>query len=170
MRNASENIFRPRKNRSADKLNHFSEPLSADRNKEIIKVAAKETGNVGGDKFWRWYGFNSHVGWCACFVSWCADQCGYVKAGIIPKYANCRDTLRWFQAKNQYQKVGYVPTAGDIIWFDWNGDGKADHIGLVEDSDGKQVHTIEGNSHNMCRRKTYGIRSGVILGYGIPKY
>lgn len=139
-------------------------------NKEIIKVAAKEIGNVGGDKFWRWYGFNSHVGWCACFVSWCADQCGYVKAGIIPKYANCRDTLRWFQAKNQYQKVGYVPTAGDIIWFDWNGDGKADHIGLVEDSDGKQVHTIEGNSHNMCRRKTYGIRSGVILGYGIPKY
>lgn len=139
-------------------------------NTEIIRVAAKELGNVGGDKFWKWYGYKSHVAWCCIFVSWCADQCGYVKAGIIPKYANCRDTMRWFKAKHQYQNTSYTPTEGDIIWFDWNGDGKADHIGFVESCDGKGVHTIEGNSHNRCRRKTYPKNSYKILGYAVPKY
>ena len=139
-------------------------------NTEIIRVAAKELGNVGGDKFWRWYGFKSHVAWCTIFVSWCADQCGYVKAGIIPKYSNCRDTMRWFRARHQYQNSNYTPAEGDIIWFDWNGDGKADHIGFVESYDGKGVHTIEGNSGNKCRRKTYPKNSYKILGYGVPKY
>lgn len=139
-------------------------------NTEIIRVAAKELGNVGGDKFWKWYGFKSHVAWCCIFVSWCADQCGYVKAGIIPKYSNCRDTMRWFKAKHQYQNASYNPAEGDIIWFDWNGDGKADHIGFVESFDGKGVHTIEGNSGNKCRRKTYPKNSYKILGYGVPKY
>ena len=139
-------------------------------NAEIIKVAASQLGNVGGDKYWKWYGFKSHVAWCTIFVSWCADQCGYVKAGIIPKYSNCRDTMRWFKAKHQYQNKSYTPAEGDIIWFDWNGDGKADHIGFVESCDGKGVHTIEGNSGNRCRRKTYPKNSYKILGYGIPKY
>ena len=87
-------------------------------NAEIVKVAARELGNVGGDKYWRWYGFKSHVAWCTCFVSWCANQCGYVKAGIIPSYSNCRDTTRWFKAKHQWQNVGYTPAPGDIILFD----------------------------------------------------
>ena len=122
-------------------------------NGEIIKVAAAQIGNKGGRKFWTWYGLKSRVAWCCIFVSWCADQCGYVKAGIIPKYSNCRDTMRWFQARH-----------------DWNGDGKADHIGFVEKAEGGQIHTIEGNSGDMCRRRTHAASSRLIMGYGVPKY
>jgi hypothetical protein len=139
-------------------------------NGEIIKVAAAQIGNKGGRKFWTWYGLKSRVAWCCIFVSWCADQCGYVKAGIIPKYSNCRDTMRWFQARHQYQNSSYTPAPGDIIWYDWNGDGKADHIGFVEKAEGGQIHTIEGNSGDMCRRRTHAASSRLIMGYGVPKY
>ena len=54
--------------------------------------------------------------------------------------------------------------------FDWNGDGKADHIGFVEKAEGGQIHTIEGNSGDMCRRRTHAASSRLIMGYGVPKY
>ena len=139
-------------------------------NGKITQVAAKQIGNTGGDKFWRWYGFKSHVHWCACFVSWCADQCGYIKSGTIPKFSLVSDGINWFKEKKQWQKRGYKPAAGDIIFFDWENDGKADHVGIVEKCDGKTVYTIEGNSSNICRRRNYSVNSIVVFGYGVPKY
>lgn len=56
---------------------------------QIVAVALSQIGNVGGEPYWSWYGFNSRVEWCACFVSWCANQCGYIETGVIPKYAGC---------------------------------------------------------------------------------
>ena len=56
---------------------------------QIVTVALSQVGNVGGQPYWSWYGFNSRVEWCACFVSWCANECGYIDAGVIPKYAGC---------------------------------------------------------------------------------
>ena len=64
---------------------------------EGLTVALSQVGNVGGEIYWRWYGFDSKVNWCACFVSWCADQCGYIDAGVIPKFAACVDGAVWFQ-------------------------------------------------------------------------
>ena len=64
---------------------------------EGLTVALSQVGNVGGEIYWRWYGFDSKVNWCACFVSWCADQCGYIDAGVIPKFAACVDGAAWFQ-------------------------------------------------------------------------
>lgn len=58
---------------------------------------------------------------------------------------------------------------GDIIFFDWDGGG-ADHVGIVESCNGKTITTIEGNSSDMCRRRTYTVGGSVIYGYGIPKY
>ena len=65
----------------------------------IVKVARSQLGNIGGEPYWSWYGFGSRVEWCACFVSWCADQCGYIENGIIPKYAGCVSGMNWFKAK-----------------------------------------------------------------------
>lgn len=140
----------------------------------IVQVAASQLGNVGGRPYWSWYGFGSRVEWCACFVSWCADQCGYIEAGIIPKFAACTSQgVPWFRNHGLWQSGGgsYVPKAGDIIFFNWSGSkSSADHVGIVESCDGNTVYTIEGNSGDQCRRRTYNLYSSVILGYGTPAY
>ena len=139
-------------------------------NSKITEVAAKQIGNQGGRKFWSWYGFKGHVEWCACFVSWCADQCGYLQSGTLPKFSLVSDGVNWFKAKHQWQKPGYQPKAGDIIFFDWDGNGSPNHVGIVESCDGKTIRTIEGNTSNMCARRTYPVHSGTIFGFGVPKY
>ena len=133
----------------------------------IVEVARAQLGNVGGDKFWKWYGFNSHVHWCACFVSWCADQCGYIDEGIYPKFAIVGDGARWFKAHRRWAGGGYTPHPGDTIFFDFECDGELDHVGLVETCDGKTITTIEGNSGDACRRNTYTVRYSGIAGYGL---
>lgn len=137
---------------------------------EIVAVAASQIGNVGGEPCWSWYGFGSRVEWCACFVSWCSDQCGYIDTGIIPKFSLCTDGAMWFKNREQWQDGSYTPSAGDIIFFDWNGDGETDHVGIVEKTEGNMVYTIEGNSEDSCKQKSYMIGSTSIYGYGIPAY
>lgn len=137
---------------------------------DIVKVAKSQIGNVGGEPYWRWYGFNSRVSWCACFVSWCANQCGYIQSGVIPRFSLCTDGVSWFQRHHQWQGRNYAPAPGDIIFFDWNGDGKANHVGIVEKEKNGTVYTIEGNTSNSCKQHTYSVGSGKILGYGVPEY
>ena len=139
-------------------------------NQAIVQVALSQEGNVGGQPYWSWYGFDSRVEWCACFVSWCAEQCGYIDAGIIPKFALCSDGAAWFARRGQFQDGSYVPAAGDIIFFDWGGNGDVDHVGIVESVVDGRVHTIEGNSGDRCRRRNYSIGYYEIYGYGTPAY
>ena len=136
----------------------------------IVKAAAREVGNVGGEKFWRWYGFNGHVHWCACFTSYIAAECGCIKSGICPKSALVDDWVNFYKKQHRWARGDYIPHSGDFIIFDWEGDGSPDHIGIVESCDGKTVHTIEGNSRDVCKRKTYTRGSGLIYGYGCPNY
>lgn len=139
-------------------------------NQAIVQVALSQEGNVGGQPYWSWYGFNSRVEWCACFVSWCAEQCGYIGVGIIPKFSLCSDGVSWFAGRGQFQDGSYVPVSGDIIFFDWGGDGDVDHVGIVESVVNGTVYTIEGNSGDMCRRRSYSIGYYEIYGYGTPAY
>ena len=136
----------------------------------IVKAAAKEVGNVGGEKFWRWYGFNNHVHWCACFTSYIAAECGCIQSGICPRSALVDDWISFYKKQHRWAGRNYRPHSGDFILFDWEGDGAPDHIGIVESCDGKTVYTIEGNSRDVCRRKTYSVGSGLIYGYGCPNY
>lgn len=140
-------------------------------NSQIISVAKAEIGNEGGKKFWSWYGFDSHVSWCACFVSWCGDRCGFIQSGVMPKFSLCTDGVRWFKDNGKWQGRGIIPTPGMIIFFDWqeNGkrDGESDHVGIVEKCEKGIVYTIEGNSGDAVRRNNYPIDSASILGYGI---
>ncbi|MBQ3163593.1 MAG: lysozyme family protein [Lachnospiraceae bacterium] len=139
-------------------------------NQAIVQLALSQEGNVGGQPYWSWYGFNSRVEWCACFVSWCADQCGYIDAGIIPKFSLCSSGASWFARNGQFQDGSYVPSAGDIIFFDWRGNGDVDHVGIVESVVDGRVYTIEGNSGDRCRRRNYSIGYYEIYGYGTPAY
>ena len=135
-------------------------------NQQIVSVAMGQIGNSGGQKFWSWYGFDSHVEWCACFVSWCANQSGLIESGKVPKFALCSSGVTWFQGKNKWQSGGTTPSAGMIIFFDWNHDGTSDHVGIVEKCEGGRVYTIEGNSSDQVRQRTYAVDYGAIMGYG----
>ena len=137
---------------------------------EIVKVALTQLGNVGGQPYWSWYGFNSRVAWCACFVSWCANESGYLDTGVIPKFAACVVGVQWFKDHDQWQPRSYVPKAGDIIFFDWEQDGEIDHVGIVESVADGYVHTVEGNTSNTCNRRQYALNSASIYGYGVPAY
>lgn len=133
----------------------------------IVEVAQAQIGNVGGDKFWKWYGFSSRVDWCAIFVSWCGEQCGYLKQGVLPKFAMVGDGAGWFKARHRWAARGYTPKPGDIIFFDYGIDGELDHVGIVESSDGRIVTTIEGNSSDKCKRNRYTVGNPQIAGYGL---
>ena len=137
---------------------------------EIVTIALSQLGNVGGQPYWSWYGFTSRVEWCACFVSWCANECGYIDAGVIPSFSLCSDGSDWFKARSQWQERDYEPCAGDIIFFDWGGDGVPDHVGIVEKTEGGTVYTVEGNSGDACRENSYPVGDARIYGYGVPMY
>ena len=136
-------------------------------NQQIVSVAMGQIGNSGGQKFWSWYGFDSHVEWCACFVSWCADQSGLIASGNVPKFSLCSDGVTWFQGKNKWQSGGTTPSAGMIIFFDWDHDGISDHVGIVEKCEGGRVYTIEGNSSDQVRQRNYAVDYSSIMGYGV---
>ena len=136
-------------------------------NSQIVSVAMAQVGNVGGQKFWSWYGFPSREEWCACFVSWCADQCGLISSGAVPKFASCPAGVEWFKNNGKWKDSTHSPSAGTIIFFDWDGDRVSDHVGIVEKCENGRVYTVEGNSGDAVRQEIYLIGSNSILGYGI---
>ena len=139
-------------------------------NTAMVAVAQSQIGNVGGEPYWSWWGLDYRVEWCAIFVSWVADQCGYLDSGVLPKMEGVRPYVDWFIERGQWQGRGYEPMPGDIIFFDWESDGLADHVGIVEKVDGGFVYTIEGNAGDMCTCCTYEQNSNLIFGYGMPWY
>ena len=142
---------------------------------EIVAVALSQVGNVGGQPYWSWYGFGSRVDWCAIFVSWCANECGYIDAGVIPKFAGCVQGSRCFKERGLWQDRSYTPNPGDVIFVDWDDpggfsgpqDGLSDHVGIVERVENDRVYTVEGNSGDQCRQRSYPMGYYEIYGYGI---
>lgn len=134
-------------------------------NAAVTEIAKRQVGNVGGRPYWSWYGFTSRVEWCACFVSWCYAQAGASE----PRFSGCTSGgMGWFQSHGQWADRYYPDIApGDAIFFDWDGTGDADHVGIVIGSDGKNVYTVEGNSGDACRYREYPLGSSVIRGYGL---
>lgn len=137
-------------------------------NPALVELAKRQVGNVGGYPYWSWYGFNSRVEWCACFVSWCYGQAGLSE----PRFAGCQSQgVPWFQSHGQWGARGYDNLApGDAIFFDWDGDGSADHVGIVIGTDGSRVYTVEGNSGDACKIKSYDLNYQCIKGYGLMNW
>ena len=143
---------------------------SIEGNKQIVEIAKQQVGNVGGEPYWRWYGFDHRIEWCAVFVSWAANQAGVLN-DKIPKFAGVSTGIEWFKARGEWQGRGYSPRPGDIIFFDWEVDGKPNHVGIVEKTEDGYIYTIEGNStDDGCRAKKYSVNSNVIFGFGLPAY
>lgn len=137
-------------------------------NGDLVAVAQSQVGNVGGAPYWSWYGFSSRVEWCAIFVSWCAEQCGLLDSGALPKFSGVGTGVNWFQSRGRWLPGSATPEPGMLIFFKWYGSDSliADHVGIVERVENGRVYTIEGNSNDMVRRNSYPIGYGEILGYG----
>ena len=137
-------------------------------NQAVVDLAKIQVGNVGGYPYWSWYGFGSRVEWCACFVSWCYGQMGLSE----PRFAACQSQgIPWFQSHGQWGARGYDNLApGDAIFFDWDLDGSADHVGIVIGTDGSRVYTVEGNSGDTCKIKSYDLNYECIKGYGLMNW
>ena len=137
-------------------------------NQAVVDLAKGQVGNVGGQPYWSWYGFTSRVEWCACFVSWCYGQMGLSE----PRFAACQSQgVPWFQSHGQWGARGYDDIApGDAIFFDCDLDGSADHVGIVVGTDGSRVYTVEGNSGDACKIKSYDLNYECIKGYGLMNW
>lgn len=144
--------------------------LETGGNNTIVVKALSQLGNVGGEPYWTWWGFNFRIEWCACFVSWCAYQCGYTQTGSVPSFISCRVGIEWFQERGLWKSSSYTPKPGDYIFFDWEPDGVADHIGIVDYCENGIVYTVEGNSSDECRKRQYYVDDSVIFGYATPKF
>ena len=119
---------------------------------KIIEIARAEIGTTENPpdsnmtKYGEWAGLNG-VAWCALFVSWCYNNAGTPLPRIgfrFPGFAGCQTAVKYFKEKN---KVVTAPVPGDIVFFDWNGDGRFDHTGIfVRKFDDIWFETIEGNT------------------------
>ena len=151
---------------------------------DLVAVALSQVGN-SGETYWTYMGYTGRVEWCACFVSWCANECGYIEDGTLPQTASCSAGVSWFQERNRWQEptytdatgqtVPYIPAPGDIIYFDWDREGvgqngRPDHVGIVEKIQDGYIYTVEGNSGDHVSANAWRIGHYEVFGYGISAH
>lgn len=137
---------------------------------KIVEIAEKEIGykeepvNSNETKYGKWFGFDG-VAWCGMFVSWCYDKAGYPlgNIGFTKGFAGCQTAVTFFKKSG---RLTTDPKAGDIVFFDWNLDGRYDHTGIfVRRIDEQYFETVEGNTsfsnqsnggEVMRRKRRYG--------------
>ncbi len=152
---------------------------------KLLSVAENEVGYSSSgsySKYGEWYGYQG--GWCTTFAIWCFNKTGEslgvkLYANIVPSGGNCNSMISWFTNKGRYHKrsSGYTPKRGDLIFFDWSGNGSAQHVGIVKSVSGSNVYTIEGNCSGKVKEKSYSpsgskpyASTSSILGYGNPDW
>lgn len=141
-----------------------------DGNTAIVAVAQTQLGNEDGLKYCEWYGYPYRVEWCVIFVSWCADQCGYLDEGVLPKMEGVLPLVDWFRERDQWQYRDYEPNPGDLIFYDWENDGIADHVGIVERVENGLIYSVEGNVDDRCIENSHYVGTSSIYGFGLPQY
>lgn len=152
---------------------------------KVVEIASKEVGYTGSSsysKYGEWYGYQG--GWCTIFVLWCYNKAGNsydvkLYGNIIPNGGNCNSMISWFSNKGRYHKAssGYTPKPGDLVFFDWSGNGSSQHVGIVDYVSGSTIHTIEGNCSGKVKAREYTKKGSkpynnvsAIMGYGEPDF
>lgn len=125
--------------------------------------------------FSEWYigdyaknpGWNQYTPWCACFLSWAADQMKNSIDGNPPRFANVDDGMNAFQTQKKWRDSSATPIPGDYVFFDWDGGTDPDHVGAVLCVEGDFLYTIEGNSGGKVAVNCYPKNDPRIMGYGV---
>lgn len=138
---------------------------------------------IGGKGYFsEWYidgyknhpGWNQYTPWCACFLSWAADQKKASIDGDPPRFANVDEGMEKFKDKSQWREPNdekNKPIPGDYVFFDWDGDRDPDHVGAVLCVKDGYLYTIEGNSGGKVAVNRYPLSNSSvdkrIMGYGV---
>lgn len=142
---------------------------------ELVNLALSQLGNKGGEKYWRWAGLSKRCEWCALFVSWCGDQTGLRAAGQIPYFSFVSDGVSFYKNKGKWIDGSEVNSSncdkliqpGMIIFFDWEPDGKPNHVGIVTKVSNGYIYTVEGNSSDAVRERSYSADNKSLFGFGV---
>lgn len=130
---------------------------------------------IGGKGYFsEWYignyesnpGWNQYTPWCACFLSWAADQKKASIDGNPPRFAKVDDGMKLFR-DDQWRDSGATPIPGDYVFFDWDRDRDPDHVGAVLCVKDGYLYTIEGNSGGRVAVNCYPKNDPRIVGYGV---
>lgn len=135
---------------------------------------------IGGKGYFsEWYignyadnpGWNQYTPWCACFLSWAADQKKASIDGNPPRFANVDIGMKGFKESGKWRAPNdevNMPIPGDYVFFDWDRDIDPDHVGAVlcVDENG-YLYTIEGNSSGRVALNCYPKNDPRIMGYGV---
>ena len=154
--------------------------MATDYRQKVLTEMQKYIGTAepkGDDKFItaynKWAGTSFGVDstpWCAIYATYIARTVG-VPTTIIPTFASCSAAVDWFKARSRWRQRGaYIPKGADLIFFDWDGDGKVDHIGYVKSVSGSTVYTNEGNTSDAALERSYSLSDDAIFGYAEPDY
>ena len=166
-------------------------PMSAfavsesDMKAKVVSIAQNEVGYEGTSsysKYGEWYGYQG--GWCTTFALWCFYKAGEklgveLYKNVVPSGGNCNSMISWYKNKGRYhtRTSGYSPKKGDLVFFDWSGNGSSQHVGIVKSVSGSTVNTIEGNCSGKVKEKTYTSSGSKpyanissIMGYGAPDW
>ena len=163
-----------------------SVPLSGNWDKDLLKIAETQLGYTesqrnfdavldengdgytlkGWTRYGAWYGI-PYGDWCAMFISFCLNYADIPESAIPYDCA----TTTWIDSlsdRGMYASAGsYDPKPGDLIFFDWEGDGRSDHVGIVWAVNPNSITTIEGNHTISVELFDYDLSDGHIQGYGI---
>jgi hypothetical protein len=149
------------------------------KHKEIISIYNSEKNNMYINGKYSHYKASTKDSWCDIFVSACFIKSGYkVISGVE---CGCERHINLLNKKlcSWVEDDAYVPTMGDIIFYDWDDNGKgdctghSDHVGIVVSVDGNKIKVIEGNKSGSPDRVGYRnvtVNQRYIRGYGVPKY
>ena len=166
-----------------EKLKELEKP-EKDARFEFLKTLAGQLDSRGEIKktdtyFSEWYignyadhpGWNQYTPWCACFLSWAADQKKASIDGDPPRFANVDTGMEGFQKSGKWRSpndANNKPIPGDYVFFDWDRDSDPDHVGAVlcVDENG-YLYTIEGNSSGRVAVNRYPKNDPRIMGYGV---
>ena len=146
---------------------------------DVLTVATRHLGykevapGINQNKFGDWYGMNFQP-WCAMFVSYCFYNAGLPLFITTPRgFAYCPYGVDWFRRQNRFDKNA---KPGDVVFYDWRGDGVSDHVGIVERVlSSSEIVAIEGNTSNgndsnggSVMRRTR--KTSTVQGFGHPVY
>ena len=137
---------------------------------KIINLAIERLGNNYAT-YCKDMGYSYRIEWCACFISWLAKKLNITN--IIPVDMSCNSQIAKFKNLGVWHTDRNIQ-AGDIIYYDWDNSGDADHVGIIEKVNGMSLTVIEGNNGNFpndrVRRREINSASSLIFGYARPKY
>ena len=137
---------------------------------KIIELAKAQLGN-DYNTYCKDMGYSYRIEWCACFISWLAEELDITD--IIPVDMSCNSQIAKFKDMGVWHTDKNFQT-GDILYYDWDISGDADHVGIIEKVAGNTLTVIEGNNGNYpndrVRRREISSASSLIYGYARPKY